>query len=204
MKRFIIPIALLMTTFIACQEEEKPLQSVKLSTQELETLLFTREEEKLAFDVYNYAFEKHGLNVFQNIASSEKQHINAILAVMAANNIADPLNGNITRGIFSDPVLQELYHSLTAKVDQSLKEAIKVGLMIEDMDIFDLQAGILETSNPQLVSVYSNLKCGSENHLRSFYSQAQNLGAEYSPDYISMEEYNQIINSPRSSCQANN
>ena len=77
-------------------------------------------------------------------------------------------------------------------------------LLIEDMDIFDLQEGIRETSNPQLISVYSNLKCGSENHLRSFFSQAQNLGAEYSPDYISMEEYNQIINSPRSSCQANN
>jgi hypothetical protein len=204
MKRFIIPLVLLMTTFSACQEEESPLQSIQLSEQELETLLFTREEEKLAFDVYNYAFEKHGLNVFQNIASSEKQHINAILAVMAANNIADPLNGNSAQGKFSNPVLQELYHSLTAKVDQSLAEAIKVGFLIEDMDIFDLQEGIRETSNPQLISVYSSLKCGSENHLRSFFNQAQGLGAEYSPDYISIEEYNQIISSPRTSCQANN
>ncbi|WP_338228101.1 DUF2202 domain-containing protein [Algoriphagus taiwanensis] len=204
MKRILLPIALMLITFSGCQDEESTLPPSRLSEQELETLLFTREEEKLAFDVYNYAFEKHGLPAFQNIASSEQQHINAVLSVMASNGIADPLNGTTDRGIFSNPTLQDLYSLLTARVNQSLQESIKVGLLIEDMDINDLKAGILETSNPQLIQVYSSLKCGSENHLRSFFNQAQIQGVDYSPEFTSQEEYTQIVNSPRTSCQTTN
>jgi hypothetical protein len=36
------------------------------------------------------------------------------------------------------------------------------------MDIKDLDERILQTDNPDIKSVYENLKQGSENHLRAF------------------------------------
>ena len=204
MKRLAIPFAFLVLALSGCQEEQTPLQTIQLSENELSTLLFTREEEKLAHDVYTYAFEKYGLAIFQNIASSESQHVRAILTVMNSYQIADPLSGSTSNGEFTNPILQGLYQDLIHRVDGSLGEAIQVGLLIEDMDIFDLEKAMSETSNTQIINVYSSLKCGSENHLRSFNNQAIVAGVEYAPEYISQDQYSSIISSARSSCQIPN
>ena len=41
--------------------------------------------------------------------------------------------------------------------------------------------------------VYSNLKRGSENHLRAFANNLERQGIEYSPEYLSQQEYDGII-----------
>lgn len=201
MKRLFLPVSLAILLLSSCQEEPSPVSTPTLSENELNTLLFTREEEKLAHDVYTYAFEKYGLVIFQNIANSESQHTASILALMDFYQINDPLNGNTSQGHFVDPVIKALYVQLTSRVDLSLDEAIKAGLLIEDMDINDLEMGIAETSKTAISGVYAKLKCGSENHLRSFYSQASLLGITYTPDYISQAHFDSIVNSPRTSCQ---
>lgn len=43
--------------------------------------------------------------------------------------------------------------------------------------------------------MYDNLERGSRNHLRSFTKNIQNLGGGYEAQYISAEEYEQIITS---------
>lgn len=139
--------------------------------------------------------------MFQNIANSESQHISSVLALLNTYKISDPLDGSSSLGQFVDPVIKDLYVKLTWRVDLSLEEALKVGLLIEDMDINDLEMGIAETSHADIVNVYSKLKCGSENHLRSFYSQASLLGITYTPDYITQAYFDSIVNSPRTSCQ---
>lgn len=201
MKNLLNFLFLTVLLFSSCQEELSPDSVPTLSQNELETLLFTREEEKLAHDVYSYAFEKYGLAIFQNIANSESQHTASILALMDTYQIYDPLYGNDSQGYFLDPAIKELYVQLTSRVDLSLEEAIKVGLLIEDLDINDLEMGIAETSHGDITNVYSRLKCGSENHLRSFNSQAKAMGITYSPDYISQAYFDSIVNSPRTSCQ---
>lgn len=201
MKRLFLPVSLAVFLLSSCQEELTPVSNNTLSQNELETLLFTREEEKLAHDVYSYAFEKYGRAMFQNIANSESQHISSLLALMNAYKITDPIDGSSSLGQFLDPVIKDLYFELTSRVDLSLEEAIKVGLLIEDMDINDLEMGISETSHGDIANVYSKLKCGSENHLRSFYSQASLLGITYTPDYITQAYFDSIVNSPRTSCQ---
>ncbi|MDP2030099.1 MAG: DUF2202 domain-containing protein [Thiobacillus sp.] len=45
-------------------------------------LLFMREEEKLARDVYLTLYETWGLAVFSNIASSEQSHMDALLKLL--------------------------------------------------------------------------------------------------------------------------
>ncbi|MCS5490258.1 DUF2202 domain-containing protein [Algoriphagus limi] len=203
MKKLLIPLLILLVSLGGCQESETPSTTPVLSNAELASLLFTREEEKLAHDVYLYAFQVHGLQVFQNIANSESQHVASVLNLMDSYSVADPLSGSTVIGQFSDQNLLQLYVELTARVDQSLEEAVLVGLLIEDMDILDLQMAIAETQQTAIINVYTQLQCGSENHMRSFYNQATLLDVEYSPAYISQLEFDTIVNSSRTSCQPN-
>ncbi|HSH09375.1 MAG TPA: DUF2202 domain-containing protein, partial [Oceanipulchritudo sp.] len=61
--------------------------------------------------------------------------------------------------------------------------ALNVGITIEEVDIDDLNQAIAATDNPNMVSVFNNLRNGSFNHLAAFSStlasEAGFLGAPY-------------------------
>lgn len=140
-----------------------------LSSSEVEDLIFMREEEKLAHDVYVNLYAKWGLSIFQNIANSEAAHTAAIKNLLDIYGIDDPAAGNGV-GEYTNPELQNLYNQLVAQGSQSLADALKVGISIEELDIQDLQARIARTTNADIQLVYNNLLKGSENHLRAFTS----------------------------------
>ena len=203
MKNKLITSIFLLLAISSCQESESPSEQLIISAEERQTLLFTREEEKLAHDVYVYAFDKYGLNIFQNIANSESSHVLSVLRIMETYQIQDPLSGSTVLGEFTDPILNDLYSDLISRVDLSLNESILVGLFIEDLDIYDLENAIAETDKENISTLYSNLECGSKNHMRAFYDQATSAGITYTPDFISQSEYSSIVNSPKSGCNAN-
>ena len=61
------------------QAQINTLPKEPLSTAELTSLSFMREEEKLARDVYITLYNKWGVNIFTNISNSEQTHMDAIL-----------------------------------------------------------------------------------------------------------------------------
>ncbi len=203
MKKILIPLSFLLLALSSCQETESPSNEAVISAAELETLLFMREEEKLAHDVYVYAFEKYGLPIFQNIANSESSHVLSVLRVMETYQIQDPLSGSTNLREFTDPTLIKIYSDLRTRVDLSLNESIKVGLFIEDLDIYDLENALSETDKVNISTLYANLECGSKNHMRAFYDQATSVGITYTPEFISQSDYSSIINSPKTGCNAN-
>jgi hypothetical protein len=76
----------------------------------------------------------------------------------------------------------------------SLEQALRVGALIEEVDILDLEDALTQTEKADIVRVYSNLLSGSENHLRSFTSQlSRQLGITYEPVQLDQEHYQQII-----------
>ena len=164
-----------------------------LSDAEIEGILFMREEEKLARDVYQTLYDLWGQLIFQNIASSEQAHMDALGKLIERYELDDPVAGNDV-GEFTDAVLQELYDQLVAEGSESLASALRVGATIEDLDIVDLQEHIAETDAPELQQVYENLMRGSRNHLRSFVSTLERQAGEtYEPQYLSLEAYEEII-----------
>ncbi len=165
-----------------------------LDEDEKAGLLLMREEEKLARDVYNYLYEKWNLRVFTNIARAEQTHMDAVALLIERYNLTDPTSNN-TPGKFENEELQKLYDSLTKTGEESLKDALSIGATVEDLDISDLRKLIEQTDNNDIKIVYQNLEKGSRNHLRAFVSQLQREGSNYSPQYISKEYYNRIINS---------
>ena len=138
-----------------------------LTSEEEAGLLFMREEEKLARDVYLVLLDQWGLRVFENIAESEQRHMDAILYLLGKYGLDDPALGP---GLFLNPDLQDLYDVLVAKGETSLVDAIEVGVLIEETDIEDIEALIGETDKDDIIQVYTNLLDGSNSHLEAFTS----------------------------------
>lgn len=166
-----------------------------LSSEEVNDLLHMREEEKLARDVYLTLGEYYSLPIFRNIAKSEQRHMDAIKALLEKYGIEDPVKDD-SIGVFQDEELQNLYYQLVDKGKQSLVDALEVGATIEDLDIKDLEEAIQRTDNQDITFVYQNLMKGSRNHLRAFTRILERLGVNYEPQYISAEEYEQIVSTP--------
>jgi hypothetical protein len=164
-----------------------------LTDAEIEGLLYMREEEKLAHDVYVTFYDMWGLQLFNNIASSELSHTDAVKNLLNMYNIDDPAVGAAV-GVFTNPTLQSLYNDLVATGSKSLADAIKVGAAIEEIDILDLQQNLTGMTNTNIRQVYENLLKGSENHLRAFTSTlTRQTGETYAPQYLSEAVYNAIL-----------
>lgn len=154
-----------------------------------------REEEKLARDVYTTLYAKWKINIFSNITDSEQTHMEAVLQLLNKYNLPDPVGDN-TVGEFNNTDLQELYNQLIELGSTSVSDALKVGATIEDLDIFDLENALIKINNQDITLVYESLTKGSRNHLRSFYSNILIAGETYTPQYITQEKFDSIVNSP--------
>lgn len=201
MKKMGLSIAVvIITVFISCTDNENNTELLKkaLSEEEITNLEFLREEEKLARDVYSFSYEKYGEIIFNNISQSEQQHMDQVLKLLNTYQISDPASTEI--GVFNNAELQNLYDNLTAKSALSLADALIVGATIEDLDIKDIVDYELITNKLDILNVLGRLKCGSRNHLRNYTNQLEIINVNYLPQYISLEEYNEIINSSNEKC----
>ena len=171
-----------------------------LSDNESAAIIFMREEEKLARDVYLYLYDLWGSQIFINIANSEQMHTDAVLRLIQKYDLADPSLGKL-EGEFTDPIFLGLYDMLIAQGTPSLMDALIVGATIEDLDIFDLHRVMTDVDNQDITLVFEMLLKGSRNHMRAFSSQLDGMNVVYTPIYISQEEYDSIINSPKETGQ---
>lgn len=169
------------------------LPSEELSQDEMDALVWMREEEKLARDVYLALHALHGLPVFWRIASSEQRHMDAVAILLDKYGLEDPVLND--QGKFTNPNLGQLYLDLVAAGEASVEDALYVGATIEDLDIFDLKRVLELVDNQDITIVFNNLMSGSMNHLRAFVRFLD--PAEYEARYLSPEELEEILNTPR-------
>jgi hypothetical protein len=164
-----------------------------LTDDESEGLIFMREEEKLAHDVYVYLHDLWDLPLFENIAGSETTHTDAVAVLLTRYGLDDPVTDS-EAGVFANPILQTLYDELTVRGAQSLSEALLVGALVEEIDIRDLQELMDQTDNADILLVYDSLTMGSRNHLRAFTSTLlRQTGETYEPEVLDPSEYEEIV-----------
>ncbi|MDX1795942.1 MAG: DUF2202 domain-containing protein [Hydrogenovibrio sp.] len=193
-------LTLLLTSFLAAFTAQANATDTSvigyISSDEEAGLLYMREEEKLARDVYLTLYDKWHTNIFKHIADSEETHTETIKALLDKYALPDPVLDDSV-GVFSDYHFTELYVALTEAGSVSYEEALRVGVQIEELDIRDIAEKISKVEdNPDIVEVYENLMKGSRNHLRSFWKLFEETGLVYEPQYISEEEFYEIVNSP--------
>ena len=208
MKNVVFPLSVVifgaaLLGLSSCQKEEiAPINSTttaSLSSAEVDDLSFLIQEEKLARDVYIYAYQKHGDEIFNNITTSEQSHMNQVAALLDKYNVPNPVIG-LAIGQFQNASLQQLYYDLVAIADSSSIHGFKVGATIEDLDIHDIENQYANTNNVDLITTYDRMTCGSRNHMRSFYSQLQVNGVDYVAQFISQDQLNAIISTDKENC----
>ena len=167
-----------------------------LSQELTNTLAYMGNEERLAFDVYNKLYEEWGTKQFRNIASkSEVKHITAVQDLIKKYKINDGINftnvdlpalgymntaiDNMEAGTYDIADIQKLYDDLIAQGSTSEVEALKVGCIVEVVDVRDLDKYITlaEQSNASdVVDVFNFLRDGSYNHYWAFDKGLKNKG----------------------------
>jgi len=162
-----------------------------LTLAEAQDLTYLREEEKLARDTYITLYNQWGLSIFDKISKSEQTHMDAVKELLDKYGLEDPAQPQV--GIFTDPHLQEAYNQLVTRGSQSMIEALMVGGFIEELDIQDLQAKMLETTNNDILNVYENLQSGSRNHLIAFVTQVEYRGIDYEAQILDQETVDSIV-----------
>ncbi|NUJ97967.1 DUF2202 domain-containing protein [Candidatus Gracilibacteria bacterium] len=130
-----------------------------LSSQEEQDLYYQYREEMLARDMYNYFYSLYSEETFKNIASSEQQHMDAVKSLLDRYNLTVPSGYG---------ELQDEFDSLKDKGNDSLKDALEVGLKIEMLDIEDIVDSLKTTDNDDIKLILSNIGGASYNHLRGF------------------------------------
>jgi hypothetical protein len=121
-----------------------------------------------------------------------------VLCLLVHYNIEDPASQEI--GVFTNQDLQLLFNELTDLGSLSLTNALFVGAAIEDKDIHDINDLIGQTDNNVIITVFTNLLCGSGNHLRAFYASLTLRGLEYYPQFLTLDIFNETIESEHKNC----
>ncbi len=189
MKKFILSLSAIVLSITGFTQ-----QAPSLNQQEKDAILYMREEEKLARDVYDSMYAKWEVNPFGNVRQSEQTHMDRMKTLFTTYRLEDPVERNNDKhGVFANTLLQEYYTQLVSFGSQSLSEALKVGAKIEELDIADLETRINQTQNKDIVATYNYLKMASENHLRAFVRRLKMQGINYEPVILSKAAFETII-----------
>lgn len=200
----LIPVAIAMSAILSAApalgagpHARQPVQPVlgELDAGEAATLMFMREEERVARDVYLDMDALWQLLPFENIAASEQKHMDAIKGAMDKYGLADPSDPDAL-GVYADGALQQLYTDLIGQGEASYLAALQVGALIEEVDIEDLEVAIAVTDNADLQTIYNNLLRGSRNHLRAFVAEIERQGVVYLAQHLTQEAVDAIIDTP--------
>jgi len=191
--------------------------STSLDYNEKTHLIFMREEEKLARDVYIVLGTLYpDSTVFGKIDDSEQRHTDAVRDMLEKYGVKDPSkNDNV--GVYTGKqfgwYFTEKFNQLTTLAKNSEFDAYKVGALIEELDMYDIilcprvivetddkindetECGKLYSDNADVVRMLDSLLDGSESHLRAYVKNIENIQGEgtYEAQYLTQEEVDAIL-----------
>ncbi len=163
----------------------------ELTDAERADLLRMWDEEKLAHDVYVALGEVYPMRVFENIPRAEVRH-RALAGVLVQRYGVAETQGEAAE-VFVTEAMAGSYEQLVEQGRPSATEALRVGALIEEMDIADLRTAAARTERADLLAVYAQLERGSQNHLRAFVRNLGRRGETYVPVHLSQADFDAIV-----------
>lgn len=188
-----------------------------LDVNEQTHLIYMREEEKLARDVYLKLGEMYpNSRIFGKIDDSEQKHTDAVRRMIEKYGLEDPsTNDNV--GVFTGKeygaYFTEKYNLLIERSSISELEALYVGAYIEEVDMLDInqcpkviveadngindisECGKVYTDNPDVKRLYNSLLAGSDNHLAGYVRNIEKqvgIGS-YQAQVLTQEEVDTLL-----------
>jgi len=202
----IASVSILLAACGSDSDESIAVASPALNADEIAGLLFMREEEELARDLYLdiYAAKGNRLKTFKNISDkAESKHAEAMRVLLEKYNIEDPSTGQ--HDTYKDTHLQNLYNNLlNVAVGSDDLAALRVGALVEETDISDINAHKANVSadHQDIISSYESLLCGSRNHLRAFAGKIEDItGETYQTQVLALDtEVRAILSTDQERC----
>ena len=205
-----------------CLVSTFPALAAPLDEGETQHLIFMREEEKLARDVYLTLADLYpAWPVFASIGTlSEQTHTDIVRDMLAKFRIPDPNpdanNLPVSIGIFTGEdygwYFTEKFLALVARGNASALEALHVGAFIEELDMMDIvgcpkvivetsdvigegECGLDYTNKRPLKTMYTHLVEGSKDHLRAYVRNIETIIGEgnYVAQVLTQEEVDEIL-----------
>jgi hypothetical protein len=159
-----------------------PSDATTISSAVAADLAFSRDEERMARDLYAAIAAKYDNAVpFSTITTSEQRHYDAIGVLLTRYGVTDPSAGKAA-GVYANADIQKLYDSLLAQAKVSLTEAYKVGVAVENRDIADVKDAMSTATQSDIDRVYGNLLSGSQMHLQAFTDATNGLVSTHVAD----------------------
>ena len=158
-------------------------------------LLFMREEEKMARDLYVEMHRLWGASVFRSIAGEKQEHMDAMARLLTRYQLPDPVGADVP-GKYLNTALATLYQTLMQQGKQSLDEALRASALQEEIIILDLDVSMKATTQTDIKGVYSELLRDSYNHLRAFVHGLELRGTPYQGSRLPQTTIDAIVHGP--------
>jgi hypothetical protein len=94
--------------------------------------------------------------------------------------------------VFTSERYAKLYKQLIERGSTSRVEALRVGALIEELDLTDLRQAIEQSEDEAIRRVLGNLQRATRNHLRAFAGALKAHDARYEAKYLSQTEFDAI------------
>ena len=188
-----------------------------LDANEQAHLIFMREEEKLARDVYQKLGEMYpNSTIFGNIDDSEQQHTTAVKEMIKNYGYEDP-NTNDNIGAYTGEdygwYFTEKFEQLIERGSISELEALYVGAFIEELDMMDInqcpkvivetdndindisECGKVYTDKADIRELYTSLLAGSDSHLAGYVKNIEKSIGEgsYVAQVLPQEQVDEML-----------
>jgi hypothetical protein len=218
---FIIALGAAMTMAMAITLAGKAayasMDGIVLDYNEQTHLIFMREEEKLARDVYiklSTMYPDHP--IFGNIDDSEQRHTDAVRDMILKYGLDDP-NTNDNVGVYTGEdygwYFTEKFSELVERASISELEALYVGAFIEELDMLDInqcpkvivetdngindvtECGKIYTDNADVANLYASLLDGSDSHLEGYVRNIEKYigNGNYQAQVLPQEQVDQLL-----------
>ena len=130
-------------------------------------------------------------SIFLDLARSEQSHMDQAKTLIDKYDLDLPVEDE--PGVFSNQTLIGLYDDLLAQGMRSQEDALKVAATFEEISIVDLEKELEVSDNGDVRVVFQGLLAGSRKHLRSYVRDLQDMGIEYTPQYMTQEEFDEVV-----------
>jgi hypothetical protein len=163
------------TAIAAVQTPATSAAAVADGTQAAD-LAYSRDEERMARDLYTLFGQTYDAAIFDRIAASEQQHFDTVGTLLTTYAVADPAAGR-PAGTYASADVQKLYDQWKAQGLTSVQDAYAAGVALEHTDIADLRKLLARNSDSDVHRVFSHLLAASQHHLAAF-TNAVNGGSD--------------------------
>jgi hypothetical protein len=165
-----------------------------LSETERQDLLYLFEEHKMLIDLYSAISVTHPtLQVISNVGQADDQLLKVDDALTSRLGFASQTSHE--QGFYNDKRIKTQYDLFAGKAGGTAKEVIASALQVEEQHLALLTSMVARTSNTDLLLIYQMEQAVARNNIRALFVALGSYGqSTYTPRYLTVEAYKEIVN----------